>query len=38
LIGLGIFVVLMGISLFTLRRRSIETNKHLYRLIAKYPV
>lgn len=38
LMGLGVFLILIGISLFTLRRHSIETNKHLYRLIAKYPV
>jgi hypothetical protein len=38
LMGLGVFLILIGISLYSLRKRSIETNKHLYRLIAKYPV
>jgi hypothetical protein len=38
LMGLGVFLVLIGLSLFSLRRRSLELNRSLYRLIAKYPI
>lgn len=38
LMGLGVFLILIGLSLFSLRRRSLELNRSLYRLIAKYPI
>jgi hypothetical protein len=38
LMGLGVFLILIGLSLFSLRRRSLHTDRNLYRLIAKYPV
>jgi peptidoglycan hydrolase CwlO-like protein len=38
LMGLGVFLILIGLSLYSLRRKSLELNRSLYRLIAKYPI
>jgi hypothetical protein len=36
--GLGAIFLLIGISLFSLRRRTLENTKSLYRLYTKYPI